>query len=104
MTTCSLLLSSSRYFLNDLEYKLSMMLNTGLNNIFVRYVMFYLNVAIVEVSVKSFTGVSNISFNGQSYTTKISVFPSIDMIDNLPVKSTYRVPFFGLRVAWYAKR
>ena len=53
-----------------------------LKPIFVGYVMFSLNVAIVEVSVKYFTGVANIAFDDQSYSTNISVFPSIDLIGN----------------------
>ena len=73
-----------------------MMLNTGLKSLFVRYVMFSLNVQIVEVSIKYFTGVSNIKFDNQLYSTKITVFPYIELVSNEPVKSTYMVPFFGL--------
>ena len=65
-----------------LEAILSMMLNTGLNTIFFRYVMFSLKVMIIEVSVKYFTGVSNISFNDQLYITNNAVFPSIGLIGN----------------------
>ena len=47
--------------------------------------MFSLNVVIIEVSVRSFTWVANIAFKDQSYSTKIAVFPSIDLIGNFPV-------------------
>ena len=57
-----------------------MMLNTGLKPLFVRYAMFYLNVAIIELSIKYFSGVANIAFDEQSYRKNISVFTSIDMI------------------------
>ena len=93
-----------RYFLNALEAALSMMFSTGSEPFFVRYVMFYLNVSIVELSIKYFTGVANISFDKRSYSTKIALFPSIYLIGDFRVKSTYTVPFFGFRVAWYAKR
>ena len=62
-----------------------MMLKSGLKHLFVKYMMFSLNVAIVEVSVRYFTGVANIAFDDQSYITKISVFPSLDLIENFPV-------------------
>ena len=62
-----------------------MMLNTISKPRFVRYVMFSLNVVIIEVSVRSFTWVANIAFKDQSYSTKIAVFPSIDLIGNFPV-------------------
>ena len=104
MTNFSLIFSSSKYFLTALESTLLMMLNTGLRPVFVRYVMFSLNVAIVEVSVKYFTGVANIAFNNQSYSTKIAVFTSIDLIGDFPVKSTYMVNVLGFRVAWYVNR
>ena len=84
-TNCSFILLSSRYFLTDLEATLSMMLNTVLKPLFFRYVMFSSNVAIVEVSVQYFTGVYNIVFDGQSYSTNIDVFPTIDIIGNFPV-------------------
>ena len=79
------------------------MLNTGLKPRFVSYVMFSLKVAIFEVSVGSFTGVANIPFYDQSYTTNIALFLSIDLIGNFPV-SQHMVPFFGFGVAWYVKR
>ena len=66
--------------------------------------MFSLKIATVEVSFKYFTGVSRIAFDDQLYSTKIDVFPSIDPIENFPVKSTYMVPFLGFSVAWYPKR
>ena len=69
------------------------MLNTGLKPRFVSYVMFSLKVAIFEVSVGSFTGVANIPFYDQSYTTNIALFLSIDLIGNFPVKSTYGAIF-----------
>ena len=64
--------------------------------------MFSLNVAIVDVSFKYFTGVSRIAFYDQC--NNIAVFPSIDLIVNFLVKSTYMVPFFGFSVTWYANR
>ena len=90
--------------MTTLEAMLSMMLNTSLKPLFVRYVMFSLNVVIVEVCVKYFNGVSNIAFNDQSYRTNIFAFPSIGLSDNFPVKSTFMVPFFGFRVAWCVKK
>ena len=75
-----------------------MMLNTSLKPLFVRYVIFSLNVAIVEVSVKYFTGVANIAFDDQLYSINNSVFPYIDMVGKFPVKSTYMVPFWGFGV------
>ena len=59
------MLSSSRYFLTAVEATLPMMLKTGLKPLFVKYVMFSLKVAIVDISVKSFTGVSRIAFDDQ---------------------------------------
>ena len=76
-----------------------MMLKTGLKPLFVRYGMFYLNVAIIEVYVRFFTGVANTSFEDQSYSTKISVLLSLDIIGNFPVWLTYIVQFFGFMVA-----
>ena len=96
--------SSSRYFLTALEDTLSMVLKTGLKPLFVKYVMVYLKVSIVDVSFKYFTGVARITFDDQSYKSNIAVFASIDLIANFPVKSTYMVPFFGFSVAWYANR
>ena len=66
-----------------------MMLNTGLESLFVRYVVFSLNGAIVKVSVRSFTGVTNISFDEQSYSTKIYVFLSFDLIVYFPVSISF---------------
>ena len=100
----SLILSFSRYLLTDLEAKLSMMLNTDLKPLFVRYVMFSLKAAIIEVSDKYFTGVANIAFYDQSYCTNISVFPSINMVGDFPVKLTYMVTFLGFSVTWYTNR
>ena len=87
-----------------LEDTLSMRLDTGLKPLFVRYVKFYLNVLTVEVSVKYFTEVYNITLDDHLYSIKITVFASIDLIGNVLVESTYIVPFLGFRVAWYAKR
>ena len=47
--------SSSRYFLTALESDFSIMLKIGLNPLFVKYVIFPLNVAIVDASFESFT-------------------------------------------------
>ena len=96
--------SFSGYFLTALEATLSMRLNTVLKPIFVRYLMFYMNVAIIEISIKYFSGVSNITFDDQSYIINIAVFLYIDLIGKFPAKSTYIIPFFRFRVAWYAKR
>ena len=85
MNNFSFILSASSYFLTALEATLSIMLNTSLKPLFVSYVMFYLNVTIVEVSVRYFSGVANIAFNDQSYRTNIAVFPSIYLIGNFPV-------------------
>ena len=64
---------------------LSMILKTGSKPLFVRLVMFSLNVAIVEVSVRYFTGVAKISFYDQLYSTKIAVLLALDQIGNFPV-------------------
>ena len=88
-TNSSFIFSSSRYCLTSFEATLSMMLNTGLESLFVRYVVFSLNVAIVKVSVRSFTGVTNISFDEQSYSTKIYVFLSFDLIVYFPVSISF---------------
>ena len=84
-TKYSFIFSSSGYFLAAFEATLSMMLKTGLKHLFVRYVMFSLNVSIVEVSVISFTGVDKIAFDDQSYSTNISVLLSLDLIGKFPV-------------------
>ena len=99
-TNYSFILSSPRYFFTGFEATLSMMLKTGLKPLFVRYVMFSLNVSIVEVSIRSSTGFSNIVFDDQLYSTNIAVLPYLDLIGNFPVQSTYIFPFFELRVAW----
>ena len=85
LTNCIYIYISSRYFLTALKATLSVMLNTGLKPIFVRHVMFYLNVEIVEVYVNYFTGFANIALDDQSYITNIAVFPSLDRIGNLTV-------------------
>ena len=81
-----------------------MMLKTGLKLPFVKYVTFSLKVAIIDASIKYFTGVARIKFYEQLYTTQMSVFTSIDMIGNFPVKSTYMVLSFGFSVTWYENR
>ena len=65
-----------------------MMLKTGLNPIFFKYVMLYLNVGTVVSSFKSFTGVVSMALDDQSHNTKIELFSLIDLIRNFPVKST----------------
>ena len=82
---CSFIFSSSSYFLTALDATLSMILKTGLKPLFVRYVMFSLNVVIVEVSVRSFTGVAKIAFYNQLYSTNIAVLLSLDMIRKFPM-------------------
>ena len=99
LTNFTLMFSSSRYFLTALEATFSMMLNTVLKPLFVRYVMFSLKFTIVEAYVNSFNGVASIEFDNQSYSTKISVLLSLDIIGNFPVWLTYIVQFFGFMVA-----
>ena len=98
------MLSSSKYFLTDLEDTLSMVLKTSLKPLLVKYMMLSLKIAIVDSSFKYFIGVVRIAFCDQSYSIKVSVCSSIDIIGNFPVKSTYMVPYFGFSVAWYANR
>ena len=81
-----------------------MILKTFLKPLFFKVCDFYLKVAIVDVSYKYFTGVAKISFDDQSYSTKISVFPSINMVGDFPVKLTYMVTFLGFSVTWYTNR
>ena len=57
-----------------------MILKTFLKPLFFKVCDFYLKVAIVDVSYKYFTGFAKISFDDQSYSTKIAVSPSLDMI------------------------
>ena len=64
--------------------------------LFVKYGMFSLKVSIVDAPFKYITGVDRIRFYYQLYSTKISMFPSIGLIGDFLVKSTYMVPFFGL--------
>ena len=84
-TNCSFIFSSSRYFLTSFEATLSMMLETGLKPLFFRCVMFYLNVAIFELSVRYLVRVANILFDNQLYSIKIDVLPSLDRIGNFPM-------------------
>ena len=65
-----------------------MMLKTVFNPIFFKYAILPLNVATVDSSFNYFTGVESMALKDQSYITKISVFTSIDLIKNFPVKST----------------
>ena len=101
-TSFILMLSSSRYFLTDLEATLSMILKTYLDPLFVKYAIFFLKFSIVDESFKSFTGIARIKFDYHSYKTNMDVFPSIDLIGYFPENSTYMVPSFGFIVAWYA--
>ena len=82
-----LILFSSGYFLTALEDSLSMMLKTGLKPLLFKYVMFSFNVANLDVSFDYFTGFASMSVDDQSYSTKISIFPLIDLIENFLVKS-----------------
>ena len=84
-TKCSFIFSFSRYLLTAFEATFYMMLKIVFKPLFVRYLMFSLNVAIVEVYVRYFNGVSNIAFDDQLYITKIAVFLSLDPIGNFPV-------------------
>ena len=81
-----MMLSYYRYFLNDLDATLSMMLKTGLNPLFVKYVMFSLKIVIVDASFEYFTDVSKVEFYDQSNSITFYVFSSIDLIGNFPVK------------------
>ena len=67
-------------FFIALEATLQMMLNTGFKPLFVKYVMFSFKVAIIDSLFKIITGVARISLDYQSYSTKMDVFNSIDLI------------------------
>ena len=71
-----------------MEATLSMILKMVLKPLLVDYVMLSLNVASVDSSFEYFTGVARMALDYQSYSTNISVFPSIYLIGNFPVKST----------------
>ena len=85
MAVCTFIFSYFRYCLTAFEATFSRMLNTGLEPLFVSFVKFSFNVAIVQVYVMSFTRVDNIAFNDQSYIINIDVLPSVDMIGKFPV-------------------
>ena len=87
-----------------LEATLSMMLKTGLKPLLVKYMMFPLKVAIFDSSFKSLTGVARISLDDHYYITKTYVFPSIDLIGDFPVNSTYMVPSIVFSVTCYKNR
>ena len=80
--------SSSKYFLIALEATLSMRLNSSLKPLFVKYMMFSLKFAIVYSHFNFLTGVAMISLYDQSYSTKMALFPYIDLMGDFTVKST----------------
>ena len=71
-----------------------MILYTGLNPLFDRYVMFCLKHSTIVFAFASFIGVARMALDVQSYVMTISVIPCIDVIGNFTVKSAYIVPSF----------
>ena len=86
--------SLSRCVFIALVATLSMILYTGLNPLFDRYVMFFLKHSTILSTFASLIGVARMALDYQSYNMNISVIPRIDVIGNFPVKSAYIVPFF----------
>ena len=80
--------SVSRYDCNTFDAILLMISRMGLKPLFVRYSIFCLNQLTIISSDIFFTGVASIAFVVQSYTMKIDTMPSMNLIGNLPVKST----------------
>ena len=103
-TSCTLMFFYYRYFLTVLEATFPMMLKTGLKPLFVKYVMFSLKVDIADSYFKYLTGLARIAFDDRLYSTNMEVFPSIELIGNFPLKSTYIVLYFGFNATWYASR
>ena len=65
-----------------------------MNPLFVRYVIFCLKQLTIVSSAIFFTGVARIAFVVQSYMMKIGTIPSMYLIGDLPVNSTYIIPYF----------
>ena len=86
--------SLSRYVFIALVATLSMILYTGLNPIFDKYVMFFLKHSTIVSAFAYLIGVARIALDVQSYMMTIAVIPCIDVIGNFPVKSAYNVPSF----------
>ena len=90
----SLICSLSRYFFIAFVPILSMILYTGLNPLFDRYVMFFLKHSTIVSAFASLIGVDRMALGVQSYMMNIAVIPCIDVIGNFPVKSAYIVSSF----------
>ena len=86
--------SLSIYVFIALVATLSMILYTGLNPLFDRYVMFCLKHSTIVSAFAYFIGVARMALDVQSYTMNIAVITCIDVIGNLLVKSAYIVPSF----------
>ena len=86
--------SLSRYDFIALVDTLYMILYTGLNPLFSRYVMFCLKHSTIVSSFASLIGVARMALDVQLYMMNIAVIPCIDVIGNFPVKSVYIVPSF----------
>ena len=86
--------SASRYACTAFDATLPMMLRMGLDPLFVKICYFCLKQLAIVSSAIFFTGVASIAFVVQSYMMKIATIPSMDLIGNFPVKSTYIVPYF----------
>ena len=86
--------SDSRFAYTAFDATSLIMLRMGLNPLFVRYVICCLKHLTIVSSAIFFTGVARIAFVVQSYMMNFTTIPSMDLIGNLPVKSTYIVPSF----------
>ena len=86
--------SISRYVFIALVATLSMILYTGFNPLFDRYVMFFLKHSTIVYAFASLICVTRMALDVQSYMMNISVIPCVDVIGNFPVKSVYIVPSF----------
>ena len=81
-----------------------MILYTGLNPLFDKYVMFFLKHSTIVSDFSSLIGVARMSLDVQSYMMKISDIPCIDVIGNFPVKSAYIVPYFLSTLGYVDKK
>ena len=86
--------SLSIYVFIALVSTLSMILYTGLNPLFDRYVMFFLKHSTIVSAFASFIGVDKMALDVQSDTMNIAAIPCIDFVGKFPVKSAYIVPNF----------
>ena len=71
-----------------------MILYTGSNTLFEKYVMFFLNHSTIVSDFASLIDVARMALDVQSYMMNISVIPCINVIGIFPVKSVYIVPSF----------